>query len=102
MDDKPSDWLSDTDYIEKNSAWLKYSQMIALKVLGHLREKNMSQNDLADLMHVSRQQVNKWLKGRENFTLETITKLADAVEIPFEDLIQPFEEKIIALAKNDS
>ncbi|GAA5225111.1 hypothetical protein GCM10025777_57420 [Membranihabitans marinus] len=74
-----------TDTIEKikwriqNRDWLERSQDIALKILQILREKNMSQKDLAQILDVSPQQVNKWVKGKENFRLDTISKLENAL-----------------------
>jgi transcriptional regulator with XRE-family HTH domain len=40
-----------------------------------LREKGMTQKDLAEKLNVSPQQVSKIVKGKENLTLETISKL---------------------------
>lgn len=33
------------------------------------------------MMNVSPQQVNKWVKGKENFTLETLSRIEEALEI---------------------
>jgi transcriptional regulator with XRE-family HTH domain len=55
--------------------WKRYSQQIALEVLEHLEENGFSQKYFAAQMGVSAQVVSKWLKGGENFTLETISKL---------------------------
>lgn len=43
-------------------------------------------------MNVSPQQVNKWLKGKENFTFETVSKIEDALNIELLS-IQGFESK---------
>jgi len=40
-----------------------------------LRQRGMKQKELADLLGVSPQQVNKILKGRENLTLDTIERI---------------------------
>jgi plasmid maintenance system antidote protein VapI len=64
-----------------NAEWLKKSGAIALRVLMALKEKNMSQKTLAEIMNVSPQQVNKIVKGSENLTLETISKLEQALDI---------------------
>ncbi len=76
-----SNWLSEAEDRQKNKAWLKHSQKIAIKVLRTLREKKIKQTELASLMGVSAQQVNKIVKGKENLTLETISKLEQALEI---------------------
>ena len=42
----------------------------------------MTQKQLSEALNVSPQVVNKWLKGKENFTLETISKIETALETP--------------------
>jgi transcriptional regulator with XRE-family HTH domain len=59
----------------ENRGWLKNAQAVALKMLQALKSKKMTQKGLAELMEVSPQQVNKWVKGKENFTFETISKI---------------------------
>ncbi len=58
---------------EKN--WKQKSQHIALELLDYLDVNNLTQKAFAQMMGVSPQAINKWLKGQENFTLETISKL---------------------------
>jgi transcriptional regulator with XRE-family HTH domain len=78
---EPSGWLKDAQWRAENRAWLKHSQAIAIRILRTLREKNVSQKELAEKIGVSPQQVNKIVKGRENLTLETISKLEEALGI---------------------
>ncbi len=79
---KPADsWLADAKQRIENQDWLQHSQMIALKILRTLRAQGKSQTDLARALGVSKQQVNKWVKGKENFTLDTITKIESALDI---------------------
>ncbi len=59
----------------ENRAWLQRSKAIALKILMRIDELNITQKKLAENMGVSAQLINKWVKGKENFTLETISKL---------------------------
>jgi ribosome-binding protein aMBF1 (putative translation factor) len=81
VSDQPSQWQKDAAFRNENKRWLKRSQAVALKVLVTLRANNWSQKDLAEKMGVSAQSVNKWIKGNENFTFETISKLEDALNI---------------------
>lgn len=60
---------------QQNRVFTRLSQQIALAILERLDEINWSQKRLADAMGVSPQQVNKWVKGSENFTIETLTNL---------------------------
>lgn len=78
---EPSKWLENAEYRAENRDWMKKSQAVALKILRSLREQGLTQKDLAERMGVSPQQVNKWVKGKENFTFETISKLETALTI---------------------
>jgi transcriptional regulator with XRE-family HTH domain len=71
----PSNWREKLEYKRQNRAWLKKSFNVAITILNVLDERNMSQTDLADAMKVTRQHVSKILKGQENLTLETVSKL---------------------------
>ncbi len=70
-----SDWMEAAEKRQAEMPWKKYAQKIALEVLEHLHENGISQKTFAAQMGVSAQVVSKWLKGGENFTLETISKL---------------------------
>ncbi|PWN06848.1 helix-turn-helix transcriptional regulator [Rhodohalobacter mucosus] len=76
-----SKWLEKAKYRRENRDWLVKSKRIALRVLGVLKERGMQQKELAEKLGVSKQQVSKIVKGKENLTLETISKLEKALEI---------------------
>ena len=78
---EPSKWLEEADYRFENKAWLQKSQAIALRILRDIRAKGISQKDLAEKLNVSPQQVNRWVKGNENLSLETISKIECALNI---------------------
>lgn len=77
----PSNWLEEAGKKLENQGARKNARKVALRVLQILREKNISQTELAERMGVSRQQVGKIVKGQENFTFETIDKLERALGI---------------------
>ncbi len=76
-----SGWIQDAQWRQKNEAWLAKSFQIAVRVLYILRERSITQKELAEKMAVSPQHVNKILKGQENLSLETIDKLEKALNI---------------------
>jgi transcriptional regulator with XRE-family HTH domain len=76
-----SGFLSKLAYYKANKKWLDQSSNIAINVLLSLKQKGWSQKQLAENMKVSAQQINKIVKGRENLTLETISKLENALGI---------------------
>jgi len=67
---------------DENKAWLRESKRVAMKVLKALKSQGLSQKYLAEQMGVSPQYVNKLVKGKENFTLETLVKLQSTLGIP--------------------
>ena len=83
----------------ENRAWLTFSQDIALALHYYMREKEMTQRELADKMGVSPAYVVKLLKGGENLTLDTICKLQDALGENLMNIARPYEPaRIIKLA----
>lgn len=81
----------------KNRAMLRESQNIALKVLDKLEEIRWSQRKLAKEMGVTPQQITKIVKGQENLTLETQTKLQSILKIPIlASYYENIEEKSIS------
>jgi ribosome-binding protein aMBF1 (putative translation factor) len=78
---KTSKWLDSAIQWKKNAAWLRHSQNIALDILERLDELNWNQKVLAKKLEVSPQIVSRWLKGNENFSLETISKLETVLSL---------------------
>jgi DNA-binding Xre family transcriptional regulator len=76
-----SQWLQKAEERLANAGARKNALEVALRVLHLLRERGMSQAELAEKMGVSRQQVSKIVKGKENFTFETIDKLEKALDV---------------------
>lgn len=79
--DDTSSWKEDAKYRRANRKWLKKSQDIALRILTILDEKGMQQKDLAETLDVSPQQISKIVKGKQNLTLETISKLEEVLGV---------------------
>lgn len=71
----------EADFRKANKEWLRKSAKIALAIRRELRLKGMTQQDLAAKMGLSPQYVGRILKGQENLTLETISKLEAAIGI---------------------
>lgn len=76
-----NDWQNEAQHRLDNKKWLKHSRKIAIKINSSLRSKNIKQKELAQLLEISPQQVSKILKGRENLTLETISKIENVLNI---------------------
>jgi transcriptional regulator with XRE-family HTH domain len=78
---RQSGWLEDAKSRKENQAWLRRSQQIALKILRTLRARKLTQTELATVLGVSPQQISKIVKGQENLTLETVSRLETALGI---------------------
>lgn len=78
-------WQNDVVYHEQNQEWLDYSAKIAVLILRVLRKNKekgrfpSTQKELAEVMKVSPQQINKYVRGTENLTLETILRISQAL-----------------------
>lgn len=77
----PSKWRENAEWRMQNKSWLRYSQRIAMMMLDRMDELNMSQRQLSELMGCSQQYVSKVLKGQENLSLETISKIEGCLGI---------------------
>jgi ribosome-binding protein aMBF1 (putative translation factor) len=87
QDSKKDDtWLKEAIWRQENRSWLERSAQIAFQVLEALSKQKRTQKDLAESMGVSPQFVNKIVKGSENMTLETISKLEKALNIQLIDI----------------
>lgn len=76
-----TDWREKALWRRENRRWLRYSGYIALTVMHRLDELKISQRELAEKMNCSPQYVSKLLKGSENLTLDTISKLEECLDL---------------------
>lgn len=67
--------------VRANKEWLRYSQNIAMRMLDKMEAEGITQKQLAERMNCSQQYVSKILKGCENLSLETVTKIELALGI---------------------
>ena len=92
---RPSQWLKNAQHRSENKKWLEYTFQIAIKVLAAIdATPGMTQKQLAVLMGVSPQYISKILKGQENLTLETISKMEIALGINLLSLSETVSEHI--------
>ncbi len=77
----PSKWRDNAQWRRDNERWLKYSRFITMKVMRAMDERSVTQSELAERMGCSQQYVSNLLKGSSNMTLETISRIEDALNI---------------------
>lgn len=76
-----TNWREKAQWHRDNHRWIMYSSYIALQVSHRIDELGMTQKQLAQKLGCSAQYVSKLLKGSENLTLETISKLEECLDI---------------------
>lgn len=80
-----STWKEDAMERRKSRAWTDRSNRIAVMILQEIRKQKpmngMTQKKLAEEMGVTPQYINKVVKGKENLTLETVSKIEEVLGI---------------------
>lgn len=89
-----SSWKEKVEWRKANRDWLGKSTDIALRILDALEELKWNKAKLAEVLGVSPQQVSKYVKGEENFKLETLCKLEKALEVELVTILQEDEEVV--------
>lgn len=57
------------------------NETVKMKIEERLKAQNMTQRELALKLGVSEVTVSRWLNGERSLTVETLTSIADALEI---------------------
>ena len=77
----PSNWRAKIEWRRENRDRMRHRQEIALAMLNKMDELKLSQREVAKQLGCSQQYVSKLLKGGENLSLETISKIEKALTI---------------------
>jgi antitoxin component HigA of HigAB toxin-antitoxin module len=79
----PSHWREKAEWRQQNKSWLRFSQLVAIRMLEKMEVDGLTQKALAERLGCSQQYVSKILKGQENLSIETISKIEDALSLEF-------------------
>lgn len=82
----PSKWRENAEWRMANKSWLRYSQRIAMMMLDKMEELGLTQKALAERMGCSQQYISRVLKGTENLSIETISKIETALQL---EILEP-------------
>lgn len=84
----PSKWRKEAEARHENRGWLYYSQYIAMMMLDRMEALGLTQKSVAERMGCSQQYISRVLKGTENLSIETISKIEAVLDIPiFESVV---------------
>ncbi len=56
--------------------------LIVDRIHSILEEKGLKQKDLASMLGKKESEINKWMRGTHNFTIDTITSIENALGTP--------------------
>lgn len=84
-------WKDRAKQDRTNRRNISRAQAFALELLDYMDLNNIKQNELAEKMGVSAQQVSKILRAKSNLTFDSIDKIEDALEVT---ITSPKIEKI--------
>ena len=73
---------------------------IGQKLKEKRREKNLTQQELADILHVTRQTISSWEVGRTYPDLDIMVKLSDLYETPLDDLLREDSSMVESITKS--
>ncbi|MDE6403263.1 MAG: helix-turn-helix transcriptional regulator [Muribaculaceae bacterium] len=76
-----SKWRENAQWRMANKDWLRYSQHIAMMMLDRMEELGLTQKLVAEKMGCTQQYISRVLKGTENLSIETISKIEAALEL---------------------
>ena len=77
--------------------------MIGRNIRRFRNEKNMTQDQLAEKLGVTRQAVSNWENGKTQPEVETVGKIAEVLEVTLEDLLHDKPKKVhVAVEKGSA
>ena len=77
----PSKWREEAEWRRANKAWLRRSQMVAVKMLYKMEAMKWTQQQVAEKLGCTQQYISKIVKGSENLSLEMLAKIEDCLDI---------------------
>ena len=80
------------NFRKEGKLWLRKSRQVALSVLYYLEQKGMTRKEQKKKMGVTPTYVGKLLKGKENLSFETISKIEEALGVDLVNIERPYME----------
>ncbi|MBO4469052.1 MAG: helix-turn-helix transcriptional regulator [Bacteroidales bacterium] len=81
-----SRWREEAEWRRANRSWLRRSQAIAMKLLDKRDEMHWTQQQMAEKLGCTQQYISRILQGKENLSLEMLSKIEDSLDVKVFDL----------------
>ena len=88
-------------WLKENKEWRNVAVKVIMNVLGVMRERKITQEDLAERLEVTPQWLNTVLRGNEKLTLEIIGRFEKVLQIEIIEA-NPLKEKKNKYYQNDT
>jgi transcriptional regulator with XRE-family HTH domain len=96
----PDNWMEKVVWRKANQDWIRKSTDIALSIMDALDDLGWNKARLAKELGVSPQQVSKYVRGEENFKLETICKLEKVLGVELITILTSDQEVVFSQETN--
>ena len=61
--------------------------LVCMSIFRHMEEMHITQTELAARMGKSKSEVSEWLSGERNFTMDTLSDMCSALDIPITNIL---------------
>ncbi|WP_212004286.1 helix-turn-helix domain-containing protein [Chitinophaga sp. HK235] len=69
--------------------------VLAGRIAGIMDSQRLSNKELAARMGKNPSEISRWLSGTHNFTIDTLSEIAIALEVPVMEFFTPSQPKVI-------
>lgn len=77
----PSRFMEEAVWRKENANWLRWSQQLAVTLIGYMQDHGLKRAELALRLGVSPQYVSKLLSGTENLSFKSIANIEERLGI---------------------
>jgi len=82
---KSSNWLSDS-LVQEEKAAAAMSAEVASYLQKYRKTHDLTQDDFAEILHVSKEEIIRWEDGVEDFTLANLAEITTALNLYFRNI----------------
>ena len=80
---------------------VEIAKLVARRIKIARAERDMNQEELAEVLNISQKAVSKWERGNTNIGVITLSRIADALQKPIEYFFMPLDEPAVSRFANE-
>lgn len=74
---------------------------VGMRLAEHRKRLGLSQEELADKLHVTRQALSKWENGTSVPSIDTLSEISRIFSVSFEEILGLFDKEMLDVDEND-